>query len=228
MPGSLIVMQVVANNAAPLRGQSAADAPRPAHRDALLRRLRTVAKARFAAHARLSAKGHASNLGLQVANLYTIAIGIFLIQFPASGIVKAHGGVLNYVSLIASVFVQILALIETYRDYGGQARAMHDCALRVNSLSQQLELDQRADTSTLEAYRRAYEHAIRDAATNHEAIDYRAARLDPERWHERTREERWAIVVWQLSYFWHVYGLTGAVLVFPIVAGYLLMQLQLG
>lgn len=228
MAGSVAGMHVVAHNSQPVRGHHPADGAHTGPRDALVRRMRTVAKARFAAHGRLSAKAHASNLGLQVANLYTIAIGIFLIQFPASGIVKVHGGVLNYVSLIASVFVQILALIETYRDYGSQARGMHDCALRVNSLCQQLELEQRADLQTLEAYRRAYEHAIRDVATNHESIDYRAARLEPERLDDRSREERWAILVWRLRYLWHVYGLTAAVLTIPVIVGYLLMQLQLG
>jgi hypothetical protein len=53
-------------------------------RENLLRRFRVVAKTRFNAHKRLEAKASAANLGLQITNLYTIAIGILLIQFPAS------------------------------------------------------------------------------------------------------------------------------------------------
>lgn len=221
-------MRIVADNAVSFQGPRGDGVARTAPREALLRRMKLVAKARFEANTRLGAKASATNLGLQIANLYTIAIGIFLIQFPASGVVKLHGGVLNYVSLIASVFVQMMALIETFKDYGGRARLMHDCAMRVNSLAQQLDLDPREDGATLEAYRRAYEHAIQDAATNHDPIDYRAAILDPSRWRDRTHADRWAIVAWQVRYLWNVYGLTAVILTLPILVGGILMTLQLG
>jgi len=221
-------MRVVADNPILPREAARQAMARQDAREAMLKRMRLVAKARFEANKRLMAKAHATNLGLQMANLYTIAIGIFLIQFPAAGIVKAHGGVLNYVSLIASVFVQRMALIEAFKDYSGQARALHDCAMRVNGLAHQLELDPRGDPATLEAYRRAYEHAIQDAATNHDRIDYRAAQLDPYSWRGRPTAERWAIVAWRASYLCNVYGLTAVILASPVLAGYLLAQIQLG
>jgi hypothetical protein len=224
-------MRVVADNTAAAYGaglEQSRDPTRVSPREGLLRRMRVVAKARFQANKRLSAKATASNLALQLTNLYTIAIGIFLVQFQGTGLVKAQGNVLSYVSLMASVFVQMMALIESLKDYAGQARQMHECAVKVNGLCQQLELDGRQDGATLEAYRRADQAILEDAEGNHDAIDYRAARLDPDRWQDRTRSDLWAIARWRIAYAWNVYGLTSAMLASPIVALVLLARLGLG
>lgn len=197
-------------------------------RDNLLRRMRLVAKARFAANRRLEAKGSATNLGLQIANLYTIAIGIFLIQFPSDPAVRIGGASLNYVSLLASVFVQIMALIETYKDYGGKAKRMHDCAVVVNNLAQRLEINPREGWDTLEHYRKGYEAAIKDASANHDDLDYRAAQLEPARWRRRSREEKWTIIRWKIAYLWNVYVLTATILASPIAMGCLLVFYGVG
>ena len=197
-------------------------------RDAIARRMNMAAKARFAANKRLEAKGVATNVGLQLANLYTIAISILLLQFPSSELLKPISGALNYISLIASVFVQIMALIESYKDYSGRARRMHDCAVAISSLQQRLELDPRNDWQTLERYRAAYEAVIKDADLNHDAIDYRCAQLEPAKLVARTRQHQLAIVRWRIAYFWNVYGLTVTILLSPWLLGSGMIKLGLG
>lgn len=187
-----------------------------------------ASKARFAANKRLEAKGVATNVGLQLANIYTIAIGILLIQFPNAELLKPITGALNYISLIASVFVQIMALIESYKDYTGRARRMHDCAVGISSLQQRLELDPRNDWHTLEWYRSAYETIIKDADLNHDAIDYRCAQLEPAKLIERSWPQRLAIARWRVAYLWNVYGLTASILICPWGVGYGLIMLGLG
>jgi hypothetical protein len=196
-------------------------------REGLMRRMSMAAKARFAANKRLEAKGVATNVGLQLANITTIAISILLLQFPASELLKPLSGVLNYISLIASVFVQIMALIESYKDYPERARRMHDCALAISSLHQRLEIDPRHDWQTLEWYRASYEGAIKDANLNHDAIDYRCAQLEPHRLVERSRQHQLAILRWRLAYLWNVYGLTTSILVSPWLLGWGMIKLGL-
>src|SRR5260221_382865 len=128
----------------------------------LLRRMRIVAKARFAASKRLDAKSAATNFGLQTANIYTIAIGIFLLQFDGSEVLSHHVKSLNFTSLIASVFVQIVALIESYKDFSGRAKSMHRCAVQVNRLFQRLEIDPRLDMQLLAQYQEQYSNIIDD------------------------------------------------------------------
>ena len=192
-----------------------------------MRRMGMAAKARFAANKRLEAKGVATNIGLQLANITTIGISLLLLQFPSSELLKPLNGVLNYISLIASVFVQIMALIESYKDYPERARRMHDCAVAISSLHQRLEIDPRSDWQTLEWYRAAYEAAIKDANLNHDAIDYTCAQLEPHRIVERTAAQRLAILQWRVAYFWNVYGLTAAILVSPWLLGWTLLHLGL-
>jgi hypothetical protein len=196
-------------------------------RDKLMRRMNMAAKSRFAANKRLEAKGSATNVGLQLANITTIAISILLLQFPSSELLKPVSGVLNYISLIASVFVQIMAMIESYKDYPARARSMHDCGMAISSLHQRLELDPRTDWQTLEWYRAAYEAVIKDANLNHDAIDYRCAQLEPARLGPRTRSQHFAIARWRLAYWWNVYGLTMIILVSPWVVGWGLIKVGL-
>ena len=205
----------------------APSAGQPQQRDALLRRMSMAAKARFAANKRLEAKGVATNVGLQLANITTIAISILLLQFPASELLKPISGVLNYISLIASVFVQIMALIESYKDYPERARRMHECAVAISSLRQRMELDPRTDWQTLEWYRSAYEAVIKDANLTHDALDYRCAQLEPSKLVPRTLQHRRAILRWRVANLWNIYGLTVSVLVSPWFAGWGLIRLGL-
>ena len=196
-------------------------------RGKLLRRMRTVAKARFNANQRLEDKAIASNFSLQIANLYTLAIGIYLLQFHASDIVKTAGDVLNYVSLIASVFVQIMALLESLKDYTTKARLMHDCAVKVNDLCQALELDLRSDLQTLRAYQQAYQSIVKECPINHDDIDYRSALLDDVRGkRDQTWGERAQLAWLRVRYIGNVYLLTGAIVSTPVVVLVLLWPNQ--
>lgn len=143
--------------------------------------MQILAKTRFNAQRRLEAKASATNFGLQIANLYTIAIGILLIQFPSSEVLKPASGALNYVSLLASVFVQIMALIESLKDYSGKAKAMRDCGLQVSALYQALELDPRGDWEVLRQYDSAYQRILQDTDVNHDDIDYQKWQIDEPR-----------------------------------------------
>jgi len=193
----------------------------------MIRRMRVVAKSRFAANKRLEAKAHATMIGLQVANIYTIAIGILLIQFQGSLSIAPIAATLNYVSLIASVFVQIMALIENFKNYGSKAKDMHDCAMRVNDLHQNLELETQADWRILRWYQQQYHLAIKDYAVNHDQIDYEAALLEHAAAKGPRHVEMADLWWWRVRYACNVYGLTALILVSPIAVGVVMLQLGL-
>ncbi len=192
-------------------------------RDGMLRRMRVTAKARFNANKRLEAKAAATTLGLQIANLYTIAIAILLLQYPTAELIEAHSRSLNYISLVASIFVQIIALLETYKDYSGKARSMHDCAIAVSRIARRLELDPRLDIQVLQQYQAFYDEAIKDYSVNHDAVDHAGAQLDPTLIRPRTFAERLRVAAWWAKYAWNVYALTAFVLLLPVICSGLLM-----
>jgi hypothetical protein len=176
--------------------------------------MRIVSKARFQANKRLEAKSSANVIGLQIANFYTIAIGIFLIQFPNQA---SHPGSLSFISLIASVFVQIMALIEANKDYSGSARSMYECAVEINRICRELESDPRRDWSVLRTYQERYHAAIEDHSVNHDDIDHLAAQIDPSRSKKRTVEENNLLRRWRIQYALSVYGYTIVMLTVPWV-----------
>jgi len=177
--------------------------------------MRILAKTRFNAQRRLEAKASATNFGLQIANLYTIAIGILLIQFPSSEVLKPASGALNYVSLLASVFVQIMALIESLKDYSGKAKAMRDCGLQVSALYQALELDPRGDWEVLRQYDSAYQRILQDTDVNHDDIDYLKWQIDELSKRTQSLETWIQHVGWRIAYIWNVYALTTVILISP-------------
>jgi hypothetical protein len=224
-------MRVVGGNAA-----RQAESPTPGDlsadywsvRSGMLRRMHLVARARFAAHRRLAEKANATNIGLQLANFYTISIGIFLLQFGHVPLVKSASGSLGYVSLIASVFVQIMALIESLKDYSGRARSMHGCAVKINSLRQSLDLEQRHDWQCLKWYNDQYQAIIGDYDVNHDPIDYAAAQIDPDSRRERSPEQLNELRWWRVKYLWNVYALTVAILLSPALLLSVLLAMRLG
>jgi SMODS and SLOG-associating 2TM effector domain family 5 len=193
-------------------------------RDGILGRMKIAARARFAANKRLEAKALATNFGLQTANLYTICIGILLLQFESATPILLHTKALNYVSLVASVVVQIVALVESYKDYSGKARTMHDCAIEINRIYQRMDLDPRLDYGVFAQYQAEYNEAIRDFAVNHDAIDFLTAQLEPTRRKARTGRDRMALLMWNVRYAWNVYALTAAILLLPLIC-YVPLQL---
>jgi SMODS and SLOG-associating 2TM effector domain family 5 len=212
-------------------GHNAGLGPAPSdyatQRDKIIRRMCMVARARFAANKRLEAKAAATNFGLQTVNLYTIAIGILLLQYTSADIVTGHSRSLSFISLIASVFVQIIALIETYKDYSGKARSMYDCAIEVTRISQELELDQRADWGLLAHYQSRYHAAIKDFDVNHDELDFVTAQIEPARQKTRSWSETRSLLWWRTRYLWNIYAFTFSILVLPWACFFILAQLGL-
>jgi hypothetical protein len=148
-----------------------------------------------------------------------------LIQFPNSHVLHPALGALNYVSLIASVFVQIMALIESLKDYSGKPKAMHTCALEVNALVQNLELDPRDSHEILRWYSQAYHRILKDADINHHDIDYRNWKLEEVRRREKKGlMDRLDLALWRVSYVWNVYALTTVILLSPGIVLWVLMS----
>ena len=163
----------------------------------------------------MDAKSAATNFGLQTANIYTIAIGIFLLQFDGSPFLTPHIKSLNFTSLIASVFVQIVALIESYKDFSGKAKSMHRCAVQVNRLFQRLEIDPRLDMGLLAQYQEQYSSIIEDHDVNHDDIDFLTAQIEPSRRRQRSAAEWRSLAWWRVKYTWNVYAFTVTILVLP-------------
>lgn len=186
-------------------------------RERLINRMNVLSRARFAANKRLEAKAVATNLGLQIVNFYTIAIGLLLLQFPDASLITGYTRSLNFVSFLASIFVQIIALIENFKDYSGKARSMHDCALEVSRIHQELEMDQRMEWPLLMHYQARYHEAIKDYNVNHDEIDFLAAQIEPGRHKDRSRNEWKSLIWWRLRFLWNVYGFTVSILVLPWV-----------
>lgn len=141
--------------------------------DHLLAKMWKTKGSRFNAHARLRGRHWASILATSLLSLYLAALSLCQLTF-ADAMTPLANKVLSIGGVVVSVFLIIITLLETARNYLGDAERMHQSALAISELYnrfQALTIDQ-ADAERL-AFNDRYSEALKAIPVDHKDIDYK-------------------------------------------------------
>jgi len=117
-----------------------------------------TAGARFNAYRRLRKKQNASIFCISFLSLFNIAIAMFEI------IPKEYN---NNASILFSVFIIMVSLLEFSKGYGTKAERMHVNAMQLTDFNKSLELETQLTQDLLDKY----QHIKNSCAENHESYD---------------------------------------------------------
>jgi hypothetical protein len=133
-----------------------------------------VKRARFNAAKRLERKQSAGIVTLAVVALYGGLISVFNLMFKHRVGADVRD-ILEYVAVVSSWLTLIIGLTEQQKNYGANARELHDCARGVNDLQKQLAASPIQSGSDLAPFLQRYNFLVDRCRPNHDDIDYRLA-----------------------------------------------------
>lgn len=139
--------------------------------------MKLVKSARFNAAERLERKQAASLFTQTIVALYFIGLAVWQAIYFGQ-IDDASNRLMTFIQIVSSVFTLMLGLLEALNDYPMKAHHLHNCALSVSELSQELKIARIADPREVQEYRRKYNEALKACPVNHNRIDYVFAKLD--------------------------------------------------
>lgn len=139
--------------------------------------MRVVKAARFNAAARLERKQSVSLFTQSMVALYFVGLAVFQAVYIGQ-IPLETDKLMTFIQLVSSVFTLMLGLLEAMNDYKMKAHHLHNCALAVSELAQELKISRSTDVETVQAFRRRYNEALRVCPVNHARIDYLFAKLE--------------------------------------------------
>lgn len=169
--------------------------------------MRLVKAARFNAAERLERKATVSLFTQSTVALYFVGLAVWQAVY-AGQIDDQTNRLMTFIQLVSSVFTLMLGLLEALNDYKMKAHHLHNCALAVSELSQELRIAAPQDPRVVQDFRRRYNDILKSCPVNHHRIDYLFAKLDGSR--DRLG---WATVYFR--YGVDVYGLYLLFLVVP-------------
>jgi hypothetical protein len=139
----------------------------------LERRLRITSGVRFESNARFGRKHHVSTLAISVLSLCVIAAELL------SLLIKTKTPIMELLfpiaTIIAPIFIIILASHETAKQYLVHAERMHRSAQHIQELHSKLEFLRQTSKLTddeLDKIRHEYETVLHDFSSDHNNIDY--------------------------------------------------------
>ena len=141
--------------------------------DHLLSKMWKTKGSRFNAHARLRARYWASVLATSLLAMYLVALSLCQLTF-ADALTVNENKVLSIGGVVVSIFLIIITLVETARNYLGDAEKMHQSALAISELYnrfQALTVDE-ADAQRLR-FNDEYSEALKAIPVDHKDIDYK-------------------------------------------------------
>lgn len=180
-------------------GLASARTPETQAADQLAATMRMVKSARFNAAERLERKQAASLFTQTIVALYFIGLAVWQAIYFGQ-IDDASNRLMTFIQIVSSVFTLMLGLLESLNDYPMKAHHLHNCALIVSELSQELKIARLTDARDVQAFRRKYNEALKACPVNHNRIDYLFAKLDG-----KGETRAWSAVY--VRYILDVYGL---------------------
>jgi hypothetical protein len=90
----------------------------------------------------------------------------------------ATNRLMTFIQLVSSVFTLMLGLLEAMNDYKMKAHQLHNCALAVSELAQELKIARPTDPARVQEFRRRYSEALKACPVNHSRLDFVFAKLD--------------------------------------------------
>lgn len=145
--------------------------------DQLAETMRVVKAARFNAAARLERKQAVSLFTQSMVALYFVGLAVWQAVYIGE-IPAATDKLITFIQLVSSVFTLMLGLLEAMNDYKMKAHHLHNCALAVSELAQELRIARPFELEAVQAFRRRYNEALRVCPVNHARIDYLYARIE--------------------------------------------------
>lgn len=189
--------------------------------DALLGKMWKTKSARFNAHNRLKAKQSWSTTATSLLSFYLVIAALIPLVYEAN---LPPGGpkFLSVVSLIISIFLIIVTLLESAKNYGTEADRMHKCALEISELYnefQALPIDRANDDRV--SFTTRYSDILKSHELNHKDVDFLrfelmfADDLKLAGWSRGTKRLHYAILLVV------EYGLYFALAAGPLIVGYI-------
>lgn len=141
--------------------------------DHLLSKMWKTKGSRFNAHARLRARHWASILATSLLSMYLAALSLCQLTF-ADALSPVENKILSIGGVVVSIFLIIITLVETAKNYLGDAEKMHLSALSISELYnrfQALTVDE-ADAQRSK-FNDGYSDALKAIPVDHKDIDYK-------------------------------------------------------
>ncbi|WP_072395721.1 SLATT domain-containing protein [Hyphomicrobium sp. CS1GBMeth3] len=176
--------------------------------DQLAHTMRLVKAARFNAATRLEQKQTVSLFTQSMVALYFFGLAVWQAIYFGQ-IDEPTNRLITFIQLVSSVFTLILGLLESMNDYKMKAHHLHNCALAVSELAQELRIARPSDPTEVQEFRRRYNEALRMCPANHARLDFLFAKLGTK---AGNRPQRIAL---KLRYILDVYGLYALFLTVP-------------
>ena len=210
------MLKTVEADAQPPLAPNGIDAELIVQRNKLLETMRMMKSARFNAHDRLARKSNFSLFTLAMFALYGVGVALYPALFQ-DRFGKDTLKILTLISIVASIFIIIVAFIGSLNDYRVKGLELQKCAMQVARLTQWLETSQVRTFLELRGYVERYSEIIEACPFSHEDIDYqRALASELERKKEKTPTD-YNFIYWRIfRYNFDVYGLYALLLVAPV------------
>ncbi|MFA5951244.1 MAG: SLATT domain-containing protein [Hyphomicrobium sp.] len=150
--------------------------PDPRAADQLAKTMRIVKASRFNAADRLEAKQAASLFTQSMVALYFVGLAVWQAVYIGQ-IVEPTNRLVTFIQIVSSVFTLMLGLLEAMNDYKMKAHHLHNCALAVSELAQELSIERPSDPRAVQDFRRRYNEILKACPVNHARIDYLRAKM---------------------------------------------------
>jgi ribose/xylose/arabinose/galactoside ABC-type transport system permease subunit len=183
----------------------------PQAAEKLVATMRLVKSARFNAADRLERKQAVSLFTQSIVALYFIGLAAWQVVYFGE-IDISSDRLITFIQIVSSVFTLMLGLLEAMNDYQMKAHHLHNCALAVADLAQELEIARPAGIKALQEYRQRYNAILKACPVNHTRLDYLFAKLDSRR---NTSGLDWGWTTVYARYVLNVYGLYALFLAVP-------------
>ena len=198
------------------------------------RTVATTRDARFQANLRLVRRHYLSSYLISLLSLYVIALSLYP-NIATPQLTQQQTQILLASTIVLSIFIIILSLTESSRNYYHHGEVLHDCAREVGRIYNKLKLIREDDeglTEIIGKYAHEYEEALRHCHANHQNIDYYRVRaskpiLFPKyythHWiiNEILRWGNWTIVL-AGEYFWAAFPLIFVIIISYVCWAYVL------
>lgn len=146
--------------------------------DLLLKKMWQTKGARFNGHARLHRRHWMSIGATSVLSCYLVGISLYQLTFE-SNIPQTGLKLLSVANVVVSVFLIMITLLESARNYGHDAERMHENALAISKLYnvfQALTLSE--SEAKRDQFANAYSDLMADARISHNELDRNLFRIE--------------------------------------------------
>ena len=180
------------------------------HRD-LLDRMHSSMRARYYAHGRMQLKQKVSIFTLSIISLFVVAISLFALTYSPI-LAATTKSAITFASIISSIFIIIVGLLESQNNYQVKALQMYKCAMEINDLYQKLQIEPMISKDTLQYYSDNFHSVMQGCPYSYDDIDFMMAKIEAKKTEDVGWETKFQM---NISYLINVYGLNFTIMLIP-------------